>query len=176
MKIYVLQGKHDVGKSLTLATLFTKYAKNMKILKSYNDYDVPTIEKHIEEKYKAIRNNEECISPYVLSVAEYNGIIIGLHTSGDDKLTVEKSIKLFNGELSENPPCDIGFCAVRTRGITVKTIEKLRNQGNEVIFIKQPVVQQWKDSNAKYQILEKSNTEQAEYLLSLLNDFLGIKL
>ena len=85
MKVYVLQGKHDVGKSLTLATLFTKYAANMKIISSYEGDDVTAIKKQIADKYQAIRNGAECVSPYVLSVVEYNGIRIGLHTSGDDK-------------------------------------------------------------------------------------------
>ena len=156
MKVYVLQGKHDAGKSLTLATLFTKYAANMKIISSYESDDVTAIKKQIADKYQAIRNGAECVSPYVLSVVEYNGIRIGLHTSGDDKKTAETSIKLFNGEISGNIPCDIGFCAARTKGITVK------------IFVKQPVALQGGD-------FETSNTEQAEYLLTLLNDFLGIK-
>lgn len=168
MKVYVLQGKHDAGKSLTLATLFTKYAENMKILYSYNGDDVTAIKKQIADKYQAIRNGAECVSPYVLSVVEYNGIRIGLHTSGDDKKTAETSIKLFNGEISGNIPCDIGFCAARTRGITVKTLKDFEAQGNEVIFVKQPVALQGGD-------FETSNTEQAEYLLTLLNDFLGIK-
>ena len=168
MKVYVLQGKHDVGKSLTLATLFTKYAENMKIISSYEGDDVTAIKKQIEEKYQAIRYGEKWISPYVLSVVEYNGIRIGLHTSGDDKKTAETSIQLFNGEISGNIPCDIGFCAARTKGITVKTLKDFEAQGNEVIFVKQPVALQGGD-------FETSNTKQAEYLLSLLNDFLGIK-
>lgn len=168
MKVYVLQGKHDVGKSLTLATLFTKYAENMKIISSYEGDDVTAIKKQIEEKYQAIRYGEKWISPYVLSVVEYNGIRIGLHTGGDDKKTAETSIQLFNGEISGNIPCDIGFCAARTKGITVKTLKDFEAQGNEVIFVKQPVALQGGD-------FETSNTKQAEYLLSLLNDFLGIK-
>ena len=176
MKIYVLQGKHDAGKSLTLATLFTKYAEKMKIRYSYNGDDVVAVEKQIEEKYQAIRKGEKWISPYVLSVAEFNGIRVGLHTSGDDKKTAEKSIKLFNGKLCENLPCDIGFCAARTKGITVEILKEFKEQGNEVIFVKQPVVPQGNDFNANYRVAKKSNTEQAEYLLTLLNDFLGMKL
>ena len=58
--------------------------------------------------------------------------------------------------------------AARTKGITVKTLKDFEAQGNEVIFVKQPVALQGGD-------FETSNTEQAEYLLTLLNDFLGIK-
>ena len=167
MKVYALQGKHDVGKSLTLATLFTKYAANMKIISSYEDDDVAAIKKQIADKYQAIRNGAKCVSPYVLSVVEYNGIRIGLHTSGDDKKTAETSIKLFNGEISGNIPCDIGFCAARTKGITVKTLKNFEAQGNEVIFVKQSIALQGVD-------FETLNTDQAEYLLSLLNKFLGV--
>ena len=168
MKIYVLQGKHDTGKSLTLANLFTKYAENMKIIYSYNGDDVAAIEKQIEKKYQAISIGKKCASPFVKAVVEFNGIRIGLHTSGDNKETAETSIKLFNGKMSGNIPCDIGFCAARTKGITVKTLKDFEAQGNEVIFVKQPVALQGGD-------FETSNTEQAEYLLTLLNDFLGIK-
>lgn len=50
----------------------------------------------------------------------------------------------------------------------MKTLKDFEAQGNEVIFVKQPVALQGGD-------FETSNTEQAEYLLTLLNDFLGIK-
>lgn len=175
MKIYVLQGKHDAGKSLTLATLFTKYAENMNILYSYNGDDVAAIEKQIEKKYQAIRVGKKCASPFVKSVVEFNGIRIGLHTSGDNKETAETSIKLFNGEMSENIPCDIGFCAARTKGITVETFKKFRAQGNELIFVKQHFIPQGEDFNKNYQVIKKANIEKAEYLLTLLYDFFSIK-
>lgn len=174
MKIYVLQGKKHVGKSLTLATLFTKYAKNMKQLYSDNDNDVVDIEKQIEKKYQAIRVGKKCVSPFVESVVESDGIRIGLHTSGDNKETAENSIKLFNGEKSGSLPCDIGFCAAHTRGITVNIFKDFQKQGNEVIFIKKSVMPRGKDFNENYQVAKKANTEQAEYLLKILYDFLGI--
>lgn len=175
MLVYVLQGKRNTGKSLTLATLFTKYAEKMNTLYSYKDNDVDSVKRQVEKKYQAIRAGIECNAPNIQSVVELNGIRIGLHTSGDDKKTAETSIKLFNGEMSGNMPCDIGFCAARTKGITVKLLKEFREQGNEVIFIKQPVAPQGKDFDENYRVAEKSNTKQAEYLLTLLNDFLGIK-
>ncbi len=56
----------------------------------------------------------------------------------------------------------------------MKIFKDFQKQGNEVIFIKKSVMPQGKDFNENYQVAKKANTEQAEYLLKILYDFLGI--
>lgn len=178
MMIYVLRGKHNTGKTLTLATLFTmickQYGKKAKILFSCDDFSFELIEEQIKRKYNALQEGVSNNAPYIRAMIEINGIRIGIHSSGDNEESVNNSISLFNGKDAPYLSCDIGFCPVRTRGITIKRLEKeLKQNNNELVFVTKKIAP-YTENHAEYCYnIEKLNSEQAKELLSKLDAFLN---
>lgn len=178
MLVYALQGKRNTGKTLTLATLFTmickQYGKKANILISYGDYSPELIEEQIKSKYNALQEGVTNNDPYIRAMIEINGIRIGIHSSGDNEESVNNSISLFNGKDAPYLSCDIGFCPVRTRGITIKRLEKeLKQNNNELVFVTKKIAP-YTENHAEYCYnIEKLNSEQAKELLSKLDAFLN---
>lgn len=178
MLVYALQGKRNTGKTLTLATLFTmickQYGKKANILFPYGDFSLELIEEQIKRKYKALQEGVTNHAPYIRAMIEINGIRIGIHSSGDNEESVNNSISLFNGNDAPYLSCDIGFCPGRTRGITIKRLEKeLKQNNNELVFVMKTIAP-YTENYAEYCYnIEKLNSEQAKELLSKLDAFLN---
>jgi len=57
-------------------------------------------------------------------VVEINGIIVGIESQGDPNTQLEKRLD----ELAKTYKCDLIFCATRTKGKTVKAVEKVARE------------------------------------------------
>ena len=174
MLIYALQGKRNTGKSLTLATLFVKiiheYKDKVKSIYPDQNYDTEFIEKKIARKYQAICAKRHCASPYVSTVLEIEGVLVGIHTSGDDKSSIQKAMSLFKGEATKGEPCDIAFGACHLWGITVREIEGLCQNGNQLKLIPKEI-----PKNATCEIFKQYNTCLAEDLFKKLQEYIESK-
>ena len=97
--LYVLQGAGEKGKSSTLNILIDE------LVKKYPNATKRILEQDISCDQKVIFDN-------------LNGHIIGIETQGDPNSRLPESLNDF-----EKAQCDIIFCACRTRGSTVDTIQ-----------------------------------------------------
>ena len=102
MKFLVLWGKEKCGKTTTLNHLAGLLSNNFtQIIDSKN-------------KTIALPVNVECDNRYIV---DYKGKKIGITTHGDNETLLNEDITALNG-------CDLCICAGRTKGETVRFIEK----------------------------------------------------
>lgn len=124
MEIYALQGVSNTGKSTTLKLLF------LEILEKYFDKIEEVREKSVGicdkkqvlDKIKAqiFKESKFEENSYVENInysVKINGKIITVASAGDSEKEVSEAVAWF-----EKTGCDIGFCAVRTKGNGVELL------------------------------------------------------
>jgi hypothetical protein len=108
-----LKGRADSGKTYTISKVY-------ELLKAkYPDFE--------EEDFK--------ISIDIRVILVINGFRIGIESQGDPGGRLENSLNLF---LKKN--CDVIVCSTRTKGKTVKAVNKLSKNGYKVKWFEQNYV------------------------------------
>lgn len=127
--LYVLQGAGEKGKSSTLNILIDE------LVKKYPNATKRILEQDISCDQKVIFDN-------------LNGHIIGIETQGDTNSRLPESLNDF-----EKAQCDIIFCACRTRGSTVDTIQNFATHYSYTVKI----IKQTYEKNSSKQITSNTN-------------------
>ena len=140
VKMFVLQGVHDSGKTSTLRIL------DELLRKKYPDMSG-------EPKYSTRGKNKDFQVIYTLKV-NGNKRLIGIKTDGDNGEAVYKDV----GWLVDNQ-CNIIFCSCRSYGSTVESVKRLSEEA-DVRFVK-------KTLEADEAKRRKANVADAQKLLTL---------
>lgn len=136
-----LWGTSNVGKSQTIKAVYSK------LIKKYPNYKY-------HPSYTAILNQVD-----ISVVIEINGKIIGIESQGDPKSRLFVSLPIF-----VKLKCDIILCATRTRGKTVKAVEKYQNDYG--------IIWEHKVTSTRNSEIETDNEEMARKILRLINSAL----
>lgn len=140
VKMFVLQGVHDSGKTSTLRIL------DELLRKKYPDMSG-------EPKYSTRGKNKDFQVIYTLKV-NGNKRLIGIKTDGDNGEAVYKDV----GWLVDNQ-CNIIFCSCRSYGSTVESVKRLSEEA-DITFVK-------KTLEADEAKRRKANVADAQKLLTL---------
>lgn len=101
-RIIAIYGTSNVGKSETIKLVYTKLLKMFPSITFFKNFIQITPQK-----------GDICV------VFTINGKIIGIESQGDPNSRIFKSLQIFI-----NLNCNVIICATRTRGATVKEVEK----------------------------------------------------
>ena len=140
--LIALRGKSNVGKTTTIKKVYEL------LIKKYTKINI------IVEPLKTID---------IRIIIEINGIKIGIESQGDqghEGSRLETSLKLF----TENN-CQIILCATRTKGATVRLVNKL-NSSYLIDFIKKPIMLEKNKHNESNQKVASEIFDKIEALLS----------
>lgn len=170
-KIYALQAHGERGKSTALKILILKILKEYKTELKHGD-NIYTL-KMIKEQLENECNEEYDKGQYayiqnVSGIIEIKDKIIAVNTAGDNEQEMERTFKLFKEGF------DIGICAVRTKGKTVKMLNQFvkdnnMKSGTDLLFINKLCITNVADDTPK-EILKEMNEAQAEFMFELLQD------
>lgn len=120
MKIYALKGRGESGKTTTLKYLILNILTSPSLVKIiYSNGKVSKeviLQELYDERTDRINGVQHLVENYQV-VFSFENKIIGINTSGDNKDEVNKSI-----EILKKYNCDVGFCACRSKGETVKLL------------------------------------------------------
>ena len=135
-----LRGKRNVGKSQTIRKVYD-------LLKSRH--------KNVKEEHKILTKVD------VRVVLTINRAKIGIESQGDPSSRLEKSLRLF-----VKVECTVIVCATRTRGQTVKAVEKLQPD-YELLWLEQ-------DVRLSVSEQEASNNAMAQRIVGEVEKAIGI--
>jgi len=135
-----LRGKRNVGKSQTIRKVYD-------LLKSRH--------KNVKEEYKSLAKVD------VRVVLTINRAKIGIESQGDPSSRLEESLLLF-----VKVECTVIVCATRTRGQTVKAVEKLQPD-YELLWLEQ-------DVRLSVSEQEASNNAMAQRIVGEVEKAIGV--
>lgn len=126
--LVVVYGISNSGKTTTLKELL-KLLLIEKYVKQANIINIPVVGD---------------IGPLFLEFTDKNGrkIKVGLSSEGDDKDIVDGNLMFF-----ETQQCKIAFCAAKTYGMTVESIEQYIDSHSEFLLL--PFYKVWKEDEGK---------------------------
>jgi len=112
--IVVVYGRSNEGKSETIKAVCQK------LLEMF-----PNAKKHLPEGVSDIQWEID-----ILAALTVNGVKIGFESQGDPKsrMVEDETLELLASSDGELGNCDIIFCATRTRGETIRTVENVANK------------------------------------------------
>lgn len=121
MKIYVLKGHGERGKSTTLKKLIINIFDHFpKVKVLYSSRQCSRLELlneiHIERVLRR-KTNLNCDVENLQIVLDVGDKVVAINTAGDNVFEINKSIDLF-----DTYKCDKGFCACRSKGNTGKNL------------------------------------------------------
>lgn len=162
MKVYALKAHGERGKSTTLKKLIVYIFHTFPDAKVISTNRAFTLEQCIaeieKERFDRRKSCNHCTVENIQIVLEVNGKKVGINTAGDNVVQVRESIKLFNGN-----HCDVGFCACRSKGETIKELEKVYASNIEFIQ-KAEILGAWEYKNF-HDWIDMLNDWQAKELL-----------
>jgi len=129
MEIVTLYGKGNKGKSTALLMLIAKVLKSYdckEIIPPKNPLTVDGIKSDLHDR--TLGGNGAAHDETVK--LEINGKLVGITTFGDTEDCID-------GKFKRLADCDIVFCAARSRGRTLKYIERKEKAGAKVIWYTQ---------------------------------------
>lgn len=117
MKIYVLKGHGERGKSTTLKKLivdiFDQFPKAKVLYSSRQCSKLELLNEIHTERVLRRNTNLHCNVENLQMVLDVGNKVVAINTAGDNVFEVSKSIILF-----DTYKCDVGFCACRSKGNT----------------------------------------------------------
>lgn len=163
MKIYVLKGHAERGKTTCLKQLAVKIGEafeNAEIIYSEEQgLTFAKIKKQIADEKKERRAlNMDIETQKIAVVIQVGNKKIGIYSDGDYEKDVTQAVLTF-----ENYACDVAFAVCRSKGMTIKLYEDLHH---EVEFVDKAEVKSAREFEKFNEYIEKLNDWQAEVLLS----------
>ena len=139
MKIIVLNGKANCGKTSVLKKLYAKIVADNLFLQIYFQQE----------------------SVYDLSAMfECGGKKIGITTLGDGETELKKTFNIFAKE-----SCDLVVCASRSRDTKNGAVRYIKSLGADLIWYKKAYIEQWLSKYNANAEIDKINDIQAKVLL-----------
>lgn len=160
MKIYVLKGHAERGKTTTLKQVALNLANNYsdaEILYSEEKTSFDKIKKQIaQEKRERRAQNMDIETERIALVMRANGKTVGIFSAGDYEKDIGDAVMMF-----EEHSCDVAFGVCRSKGITIKLYEDLHH---EVEFVEKAEVRNAREYEKFNEYIEKLNDWQAKDL------------
>lgn len=178
MNVYALSGRGNTGKSTTLANLFVQimeyYGTRANIVYINNNLTAATVKAQIEQERKLRRLGQYCSASNLETVIEIDNYLIAINTSGDYEGAVIRSEDLFNGKESCGRACDLGFCAIRSKGATIERIRVLsRNTSNNVTIMEKAYIANASRFAKYHDYLDSLNDWQTELLMDIVKSLVN---
>ena len=163
MKIYVLKGNAERGKTTCLkqlACLISKNDEKAQIIHSEEEgLNFAKIKKQIAQERKQRRIENVDIETQKIAVVIKTGKKkIGIYSDGDYDKDIANAVKMF-----EDYSCDIAFGVCRSKGLTIKLYEDLHHQ---VEFIDKAEIKSAREYEKFNEYIDKLNDWQADELFS----------
>ena len=164
MKIYVLKGHAERGKTTTLKqvalNLASAYA-DAEIIYSEQKLTFDKIKKQVAlEKRERRAQNIDIETERIALVMRANGKTVGIFSDGDYEKDIADAVNMF-----EEYSCDVAFGVCRSKGITIKLYEDMHH---EVCFVEKAEVRNAREYEKFNDYIEKLNEWQANELASLV--------
>lgn len=161
MKIYVLKGRAECGKTTCLkqlACIIGANDPNAEIIYSEEEnLTFGKIKKQISAERKERREQNTDIETCKIAVVIKSGNRkIGIYSDGDYEKDVSEAVKLF-----EENDCDIAFGVCRSKGMTIKLYEDLYH---EVEFVEKAEIIDARGYDKFNEYIDKLNDWQATEL------------
>ena len=139
MKIIILNGKGNCGKTTVLKKLYAKIVADSRFSQIYFKKEEPLD---------------------LSAMFECNGKKIGLTTLGDGERDLKGPFDIF---IKEN--CDLVVCACRSRDTKNGAVSYIKSLTADLIWYKKAYVEAWKELYGADEEIDKINELQAEILL-----------
>lgn len=145
MILYALQAKDNCGKSTTLKRLLLKFLQEGRAI---TPVDKVALAKELEEEKRAEMSDAEYETADCIAIADVCGVRVGVASDGSTPEITMDALQAF-----EEGGCDVGFCAVRSKGAVQAFLERFART-NTVYKIEKAVL-----LNAEYFPEAKEYTE-----------------
>lgn len=164
MKVVALQGQGNRGKSTVLAALYAELRTYKGVTAETVDAPLPAdVIADIAAERKARRQGAEYKIKDFSAVLDMQGRRIGICTAGD---TEEAVLAALDYLTSEN--CDIGFCAVRSKGKAVHALKAFARRKHTVDLVQKAIIENAYEYPSCNDVIDLLNDWQVKKLLEYL--------